>query len=200
MKKVLAVSVLLAVAAVATANTWVEQGDAPELLPGQQTVGSAPLDMITGVLGASDTDLYCIRIVDEALFSATTTGYSTLDTQLWLFDENGNGVTFNDDNPAGGLQSALSSTFVTYNGLYYIGISQYNRDALNPAGALIWNSSPFNVERAPDGPGAPGPLASWVNTTSTTGAYGIALTGADFCVPEPASFVLLALTGLLRRR
>lgn len=47
--------------------------------------------------------MYKIRITDAANFSATTEGSTgTLsDTQLFLFDSNGNGVTMSDDTPAG---------------------------------------------------------------------------------------------------
>lgn len=122
----------------AFAADWNEIPDAPELLPGQITVGAGPLDRINGeVVSDGDRDLYCIRVTNYTAFRATTVGQpGTLsDTQLFLFDANGMGVTHNDDS-AGGARSTLTSIFLTSNGIYHIGISAYNGDP-NSAGGLI---------------------------------------------------------------
>ena len=190
---------------IASAQTWVEVGDAPDLLPAQVTDGTGPLTLINGsLLTGNDADLYCIYIDDYANFSATTVNLTSIDTRLYLFDPvSGNGITFNDDDPGGGgLQSTITGQFLTANGEYALGISAYGRDAQNAAGQNIWNSTPYNVERIPDGPGAPGPLAMWGGSGYGDGDYGIGITGATFCIPEPASLSLLALAGLalLRRR
>ncbi len=99
------------------------------------------------------------------------------DTQLFLFDANGNGVAHMDD--ACSLQSALTNQFVSQPGVYFIGIAAYNNDPEGPNG-LIWNNTPFNVERAPDGPGAPGPLINWSASAPTGGAYSLTLAGCSF--------------------
>jgi hypothetical protein len=145
--------------------------------------------------------MYCIEIVDVANFWASTTNNGTsIDTQLWLFDENGIGVTFDDDDPGGaGLQSTITGVFVEYPGCYYLAISTYDYDAMNPAGLEIWLDTPFNVERAPDGPGAPGPVASW-GASGSSGEYQIDLRGTTYCIPEPASLLLLGLGAVLLRR
>jgi hypothetical protein len=93
-----------ALMASAGANTWDETadggGDAGDLPATAQVVsGSGPLTAITGNLGASDVDMYQIIICDPLIFEATTVGGATFDTQLWLFDLNGNGVLHNDDDP-----------------------------------------------------------------------------------------------------
>ncbi|HRI43881.1 MAG TPA: DVUA0089 family protein [Fimbriimonadaceae bacterium] len=200
---------LLCLACTSTAafsQVWNEVGDAIELPPGQLTVGVGPLTNIVGEIAATnDRDLYCIYIDDYLNFRATTVNQpgTLADTQLFLFDANAMGVTYNDDDPGGGtLRSTLTSVFVPGNGFYMIAISGYNGDPVGPTGALIWNNTPFNTERAPDGPGAPGPLSGWTGT-SGTGTYDIWLRGATFCaVPEPGTLAALGLgaLALLRRR
>ncbi|MCK6455699.1 MAG: DVUA0089 family protein [Phycisphaerae bacterium] len=164
-------------------DTWTEQGDAPELLPGQDTQGQGPLNAISGAISfPGDVDLYCIRIDDALNFQATTVGGATFDTQLFLFDPAGTGIVHNDDDPlGGGTRSRITGQFVPGPGIYVLAISAYNRDPLNPAALLIWNNAPFNVERPPDGPGAPGPLAQWLNDTAVNAPYTIQLTGCSFC-------------------
>ncbi|HXG47923.1 MAG TPA: dockerin type I domain-containing protein, partial [Methylomirabilota bacterium] len=161
-------------------------GDAGEFTTNPQTTtGSGTLCSIAGTLGASDADLYVIEICDAANFLATTSNsYTTFDTQLWLFQLNGAGVVANDDDPLGGLTSRITSTFIPGNGTYLLGISRYNRDPLSETGQLMWNNTPFNVERTPDGPGAGGTLSSWTGTTTGGASYRIFLTGA--CFPGPS--------------
>jgi len=189
----------------ALADTWTEQGDAGELIPTAQVpTGTNPLTLISGsLLPQNDVDLYLIRINDPRQFAADTGGSDVTDTQLFLFSGNGNGVTFNDDDPLFliGLHSRISGTFIPGPGDYYLGISAYDRDAVNGPGLEIWLDEPFTVERPPDGPGAPGPLAGWDGFGGDAGNYVINISGGKF-VPEPAAMAVLALGGLavLRRR
>ena len=183
MRMVLAFGLLAAVPALA--QTWDETidggGDAGHL-PGTAQVcdGSGPLTSITGNNATSDADMYQIEITDEASFSASTVGQVTWDTQLFLFNSDGRGVVFDDDDPAGGsFQSLISSTFISANGTYYLAITQYNRDAISSSG-LIWANQPWDEERAPDGPGAANPITNWTGSISAAGAYTIVLTGASF--------------------
>ncbi len=156
-------------------------GELPETA--QIPSGSGSLGGIQGVLETGTVDMFKIRVCDPTLFSATTVGQTTLDTQLFLFNADGLGVAVNDDEVAGlSLQSTITNQFVQQEGEYYITVAQYNRDPVDINGALIWQNTPFGSERAPDGPGAANPVASWINTTGT-GGYVIALTGA--CYPGP---------------
>ena len=204
--------VILAVCAMTTvpvaAYDWTEVGDAPPLIPGQIVTGDPKVDVdfIHGsFLNAGDVDLYQIFIARPDNFNANMNEFTDADTQLFLFDIDGNGVTHNDDIEGGNtLQSRLTNRFLIDldPGIYYLAVTQYNNDALNPDDDLIWNNTPFREERAPDGPGAPGPLNSW--TVSGLGgefSYSIELSGVHF-IPEPGTLCLLALGGLalLRRR
>lgn len=162
---------------------WIEQGDAGEL-PGtaQIPMGSGPLSSIVGTRGP-DADMYLIHIPNPAAgFEAKTWPNSAGDTQLWLFDTNGNGITFNDDDPSGqqGLLSAITGQFLPGPGDYYIGISSFDYDPLSADDDEIWNDTPFNEERAPDGPGAPGPLAGWGGPGGSPFFYQIDLIGVEF--------------------
>lgn len=205
MKKIVALMALAAAAGAANAQ-WAEIPDAPSLVPGQITVGVGALPSISGSLGHAGLpddyeDLYCIYIHDPVGFSATTVGGAAFDTQLWLFNMAGMGVSFNDDSV--GLLSTLTGAFVPGPGHYVIGISRYDNDALSPGGAM-WADTPFAVERAPDGPGAPGPLVAWDHgSPANAGPYTIFLTGASYCeVPAPGAAALLGIAGLVgfRRR
>ena len=153
-------------------------GDAGELPGSAQIVTGAdgPVASIGGDLSTGGTDMYAITICDPSTFSAdlSASGRTNFDTQLWLFDANGNGVEFNDDTV--GTVSVLDNSFVTSPGQYYIAVSGYNRDALDVNGALLWNNTPFTGVRAADGPGAANPVDSWTGT-SATGTYLITLSG-----------------------
>src|SRR5262249_19130863 len=80
-----------------------------------------------------------------------------------------------------GLLSRLNGPLVTSipAGDYYLAISSYDKDPLDASGNAIWADTPFNVVRAPDGPGAADPIASWDAGGFNTGAYTIALTGVS---------------------
>lgn len=211
MRKFLAFSAAVALSSSAFAQVWAEAGDAPELpVPGQATVGVGPLTLISGNLpaGANDADMYCINIVDPINFSAAVTGGTIYDSQLFLFNLGGFGVTHNDDagtGPIGGW-SAIGAGgpgpgVALAPGLYALAISGYNRDP-SSAGGLIWANSPFSDETAPDGPGGGLPVISWAGD-GDFGTYEITLVGASYCdVPEPTTLALLALGGLalIRRR
>lgn len=205
-----------ALASAAYAGTWDEAlgpgGDAGDLLPSAHvTTGPGSLDLINGAIDPDNgdfIDVYCIRITNPAAFTASTVGLTAMDTQLFLFDSAGVGLAMSDDADAahgggsGIYQSAISGQFVPAAGIYYLAITPYDVDPGNSDPNYIWADSPYNVERAPDGPGAANPvLAVWGGSAFDAGTYGIALTGAEFhLTPEPASLVLLGLAAFALRR
>ncbi|MFA6044414.1 MAG: hypothetical protein WC718_05470 [Phycisphaerales bacterium] len=160
-------------------------GDAGEsLFDPQQVTGSGSLTSVGGSISfnGADSDFFLINICDPASFFADTAagtggGGDLTDTQLWLFKTDGTGVEFNDDTT--GVRARIDASFVVDPGNYILGISGYNRDAIDADGSLIWNNAPFGGVRAPDGPGAFNPIAGWTGT-SATGAYRIDLGGACF--------------------
>ena len=201
-KTMVLMSVLALTAPVMAGGVWNEDGDAPELLPGQAVIGAGNLAEIFGRFDAgSDVDLYQIMITDADAFSASTVDRCDCDTQLFLFDADGFGVTHDDDNevPGVGLTSLITGRFVTGPGLYYLAVTQYNNDPATAANQLIWNNTPFRAERAPDGPGAAGALDHWQYAFGSVADYSIGLTGAGF-VPAPGSLALLGLAGVFGRR
>ena len=178
-------------------GTFVKTADGGETVADAIVVGgTGSLTGISGFLSASHTDVFSIQICDFANFSASTVGGAGFDTQLFLFKSLGDGVSANDDAAAIGGQSAITAQFVTANGIYYIAISQFNRDPLDADGALMWADQPFDVERAPDGPGAAGVLTSWTGTTAAQTNYLITLTGACFVAVGPTACNVADVAGL----
>jgi hypothetical protein len=100
---------IAALIASAGAQTWDETanggGDSGDLPATAQVVsGSGPLTAITGEISSStDVDMFQILICDPDAFRAWTTG-ALSDTQLWLFDANGNALWHNDDRPGDVVQ------------------------------------------------------------------------------------------------
>ena len=173
------------------AATWTEQfGDAgPMPINSQTTVGNGPLTEIQGAfLREYDIDMYCILIDDRAAFFAYRLCAGISEPDLWLFDASGIGIQLNDACSLG--QTNLNAALVPSNGLYYLAISASNQDALDNLNQPIWNSPSVTGPRAPDGPGAPGPIASWggVPFSPSPGSYTILLGGSTFCEsPVPAA-------------
>ncbi|HLP82781.1 MAG TPA: hypothetical protein VK157_00390, partial [Phycisphaerales bacterium] len=164
-----------------TWNETIDGGSDAGDLPSTALVpaGTGPLGAIAGALTAADADMYLIDICDAANFSASTQGGTTLDTQLFLFTEEGLPVVFSDD-AAPGTQSRITSTFIPQPGRYYLAVAQYDRDPVNASAQEFWLDQPFGTERAPDGPGAGTAIAGWNANPTGTGPYRIALTGACF--------------------
>jgi len=174
-------------------------GDAGDLPETAQSTGSDPITKIRGTIGGvNDVDVYAIYISDPDAFSATTIGGTTLDTALWLFDEDGKGVVHNDDDPdtTTEFQSRIDNrtNCITQPGRYYLAVSVSGRRAAGCSEGLIWATGPTRGVRCPDGPESASRIAGWSGTSSSTGRYIIFLTGvsgatagdpADCPPPEP---------------
>jgi hypothetical protein len=196
------------------ANSWVEEstlytndvhGDAGELVgTSQMTVGNGALNTIFGRINtAGDVDMFRIKMKAPANFAASTVNAGTaIDTQIWLFDASGMGIVMNDDEVGGTtLQSRLSNAFtssLTVNGIYYLAVSAYDRDAYDASANQLWLDTvgnSFRVEHAPDDLGAGNPLDNWAGTASGTGAYQIDLTNCSYAQSSvitvlPSSFTV----------
>jgi len=165
-------------------------GDAGDIISGFQTcTGPNQLQAIVGSLTTDeDVDAYLIDVCDPAAFSATTFrgNLFDVDTRLFLFDSNGLGVTFDEDIPNGfpgevTFSSRISGTFVPAPGNYYLVITSYDVTPIDADGSVLWLEEPYDIERAPDGPGAASPIAGWQSFNAfDTGTYEISLTGACF--------------------
>lgn len=172
------------------AQSWSEStpflnaGELP--ITAQATRGSGTLAEIVGTLASNENaDLYVIYIDDPATFSCSCVGGANFDSQMWLFDVNGVGRSFRDDDP-GSLNSTLTGQFVLQPGSYIIGISRYDNDALDSNGLEIWNDQPYATERLPDGPGST-LMRSWSGpgTGNTVDSYTLRLTGASYALKDP---------------
>jgi hypothetical protein len=161
-----------------------DAGDLPST--GQTPTGTDPFNALGGnIESSSDADMFLINICDAANFGATTVGNGTFgDTQLFLFDSAGLGITSNDDSQ-GTAQSTITSAFIPGTGNYYLAVSRYNLDPVEETGALIWNNTPFGTERQPDGPGAGGAIAGWTGTFASTGDYQVTFAGTCFATGGP---------------
>lgn len=176
----------LALTAIALpAQTWTEVGAGSTSTRSETPLGSGPLTRIQGTLAAGQSaDIYLVRIDDPVTFRASTAGGATFDTQLWIFDVDGRGLTFRDDD-ASSSQSTVSGQFVS-GGTVLIAVSEYDNDPLDSTGAELWNDTPYAIERQPDGPGAANVFTQWSGTSATVLPYTLTLAGASFATePSP---------------
>jgi hypothetical protein len=201
----------LAMAAPAAAQVWNEI-DAQALPHSVEiTEGAGALTSIVGAFdpntSGNERDGYAIRITDPFTFSASTVGGATAGTRLYLFDDRGRLVVWNDD--FGGTdQSTITSQGVFEAGLYYLVLTLENAEPSDSGGNLLTTTDTW------PGPGADqfrgrtdfGPWASWSGSSpSGVSAYTIALTGAafardlagaeDYWIPQDFTDIQSALTG-----
>jgi hypothetical protein len=155
----------------AAGSRWTELADAGPLPEtAQETTGSGILNVITGELADNnDADMYLIRIADAANFSATASGGSLVDPQLFLFDVTGLGVFANDDIlNATVRQSRLAAPSTP--GLYYLVVTGWNNEPNSSAGNIF----PDDVEGVlgPTGPGGMQPISGYANNQPNPDGVG----------------------------
>jgi hypothetical protein len=88
-----------------------------------------------GPNAARDVDLYRFQASANSSLTVRTlqpTGGRAMDTVLRLFSANGTELAVNDNDPAGGLYSAINFIFPKA-GTYYVGVSGANNSSYNPA-------------------------------------------------------------------
>ncbi|MEL6702967.1 MAG: DVUA0089 family protein [Bacteroidota bacterium] len=173
-------------------HVWNEGTDAGSLPATAQALDATatPYTAITGTIGQpDDVDMYRVFITDPAGFSVTTepAGIGTLaDTRLFLFDENGRGVAFNDDTPGGtgSLRSTLPAGhpfMPTQPGVYYIAISGFETVPLVATSEAIFQD-PRSYTYSFNGvftSTVTDPVVGWLHRGgSAIGTYQIELAGA----------------------
>lgn len=178
---------LAAFAAPALAQVWNESGDAGEYpWTGQTPVGLYALNQINGALQAdSDVDLYCLEVLNPALFSASLQCAVAADPNIWIFHFTGQGIAHNDVCAGGGKTIPPGMVSV---GTYYVAVAPFGRQAASISGDM-WQNALFTGPRAPDGPGAGNNLIGWNGAVVIPGVvpYTINFTGASYCgtaIPE----------------
>jgi hypothetical protein len=211
--RVMACAIGALLAASAHAQVWIEAGDAGDMPGGAQAaVGVGPLTNIQGSVSAlADADMYRIRIVNPAAFSATTNiAPGTMsDTTLYLFNLDGTGIAKNDDISAANYLSDMPAGDLAYSGLvpgeYLLAVGGFAFAPffINPPATLADLIFDVNVYTGVVGPQAAAvgmPILGWANAGAySTGTYNITLTGAEL-VPAPASLGLLGLGALVATR
>ncbi|MBD1929611.1 filamentous hemagglutinin N-terminal domain-containing protein [Trichocoleus sp. FACHB-90] len=182
-----------------TENPFTEVGDAGQLPDTAQAVNSATdgtsLNAISGNLdNVNDIDLYQMFLTQGVPFAASTVnGTRWEDTQLFLFDGSGLGLSSNNDIVDSIIQHStvpLSEPFIpAASGIYYLGISLFPNNPRSPQGYI------FGASGEPNGSGSGLPLSDWdANVNGCCSAtYTITLTPQTSLQVQPGK--TLALVG-----
>ena len=162
----------LAIAPQLTAQTWVEAGDAGSTLAtAQAAYGVDQFNLFTGIAGSlqGDVDLYVLQITDPATFTAL--GVNNPNQSLYLFDEQGRGITGSEDMAVGNPTPSLTGVSIPGPGRYYLAVAP---QGIRPVSALgtMWPSG-FVGESKPLGAGGREPLSGWTGSSIVSGNYGI---------------------------
>jgi PEP-CTERM motif len=180
---------------------------------------AAPVVATPTITGSLDypngVDIFAINITNFADFSAISTGsaFGVPDTELFLFSASWLGVYANDDDSAANTLACLPSADgsnpcsstrpggvgPSTNGLYYLAITRSANSPLSGGGLNIFTFLNSTDVVGPDlSMGGGSALASWDDGVFTgpdfdLTAFNITLTGAVVLVPEPATWVLIAI-------
>ena len=216
----IALTLLMSLGIAGQAQAWdfsLETESAPDLvgeLPGNATsvIPSNPSDIpsssisISGFLSPSDRDLYRIYLPVGTFRASTVKGTdlnpqqpdvqgTDLDTQLFLFDVNGRGITGNDDDEEAFAYQSTISQPISNEGIYYLGISQAGSNPQSAEGSIFRTvgrqtevgdnevvvvAAPTSDNPTIEGPGFSSPLISWSEATygGDPQVYTINLEGA----------------------
>ena len=153
-----------------------EEGDAGSLTSDAQTANTAntetPNSISGNLLENNDADLYQIYLPEGTTITPSTVDGSEVDTRLFLFDQNGLGISANDDN-----NDTYQSTLPVVNqaGTYYLGVSSYANAPLSANGEIFAYSGDPNYSFTGPGIGANSPLSGWDNSGSASGSYTVSL-------------------------
>lgn len=185
----------LALVGTVSATTFTEGTDAGDSIA-TSTLLPGGVDSISGWL-ENDADLFGFYWGGGAFY--VNSAGSEHDTQLFLFDNAGVGIQGNDDGIAFAGPAYLQIANLLQ-GLYYLGVSQFDFDPFTSSGALIFETYPYEPLY---GPLTTDPLDHWEGTNYALGAYLVSFqqitadgdpigdpnpTGA---VPEPSTLLLL---------
>jgi hypothetical protein len=172
-----------------SATIFAESTDVGDQNSTAQLIGSfADGDIISGGLTGDvlNADLFRINLTAGTAFTATV-NKPTFDTQLFLFDDSGKGLTGNDNSSAINL-NAIFTYAPTITGTYYLAISGFDFDPKDSAGNFLFsNNSTGNFT-----PVGNTVLFSWAENTISdfgldSGSYQITLNlSAVSAVPEPS--------------
>jgi hypothetical protein len=207
-------SVLLLASGTAVAGPdWVEHGDAGSTLStAQQTLGSGPINFISGTLGGTglgldQEDMYLVRVVDPASFSLSIVS-ADFSAQIWVFNVTLPGEAFGllanqgttDGSPTvTSMATDGTGAQLTLPGVYAIAISGLGRVPVSRTGPIFTFQNPTEIS-GPDGPGGFNPHQGWIGQ-GQVGGYTIHTVGVGFYdVPAPASGALLAAGAIFASR
>jgi hypothetical protein len=172
----------------ATAATFSEEPGDNEQIATAQNLGSITGDnTISGNLTALpfDVDLFAFSLQADSSLTVSVNDF-TFDTQLFLFDAGGFGLTGNDNTDPIDLNPSFSFT-VNTTGVYYLGITGNNYDPIDASGNFIFSddaTGSFSITSLAS-------LSGWTKRDPdafdpASGNYTIDVSTTS--VPEPSAF------------